>query len=92
MAGFGYCKGLYDANIFASLYDFVPLKRRAAAAGILNSLGWLGAGAAPVAVAVASDRFGMSAALSATSIIYLLIGGILLRAARAPALSRSAKT
>ena len=71
MACFGYFKGVYDANIFASLYDVVQVEVRATAAGILNSLGWLGAGFAPVAVAAASGRFGMSACLSATSAIYL---------------------
>jgi len=78
MAGFGYCKGLYDGNLFASLYDVVPVERRAAAAGIFNSLGWLGGGVAPVAVALASERYGMSACLSATSAIYLLSGCVLL--------------
>ena len=71
MACFGYFKGLYDANIFASLYDVVAVEVRAAAAGLLNSLGWLGAGFAPVVVAAGSGRFGMSACLSATSAIYL---------------------
>jgi MFS family permease len=42
MIGFGYFKGMYDANIFASLYDVVRVERRAAAAGLLNSIGWLG--------------------------------------------------
>jgi len=28
MAGFGFMKGLYDANIWAGLYDFVPAERR----------------------------------------------------------------
>jgi MFS family permease len=80
MAGFGYFKGLYDANIFASLYDVVPVARRGAAAGLLNSLGWLGAGFAPVAIALASARYGMSASISATAGIYVVIG-ILLAAA-----------
>ena len=26
MIGFGYCKGIYDANIFASLYDVVAVQ------------------------------------------------------------------
>ena len=78
MAGFGYFKGMYDANIFASLYDVVTVERRAAAAGILNSLGWLGGGIAPVAVAAASERFGMSACISATSAIYFGIAILLL--------------
>lgn len=71
MAFFGYFKGLYDANIFASLYDVVSVEVRGAAAGLLNSLGWLGAGFAPVLVAAASQHIGMSACLSATSVIYL---------------------
>ena len=81
MAFFGYFKGLYDANIFASLYEVVPVDVRAAAAGILNSLGWLGAGFAPVIVARASEEIGMSACISATSLIYLLCAGLLWRAA-----------
>ena len=41
MAGFGYFKGMYDANIWASLYDVVPVARRATAVGLMNSIGWL---------------------------------------------------
>jgi MFS family permease len=82
MACFGYFKGLYDANIFASLYDVVTVEVRATAAGWLNSLGWLGAGFAPVLVAAASRHFGMSACLSATSVIYLCCSLLLLAAAR----------
>lgn len=74
MVGFGYFKGLYDANIFAGLYDVVPIHRRGAAAGILNSLGWLGGGFAPILIALAAARFGLSACISAMAVIYLAIG------------------
>ena len=74
MIGFGYFKGLYDANIFAGLYDVVPIHRRGAAAGILNSLGWLGGGFAPILIALAAARFGLSVCISATAVIYLAIG------------------
>jgi MFS family permease len=77
MIGFGYFKGLYEANIFAGLYDIVPTGRRGLAAGILNSLGWLGGGLAPIAVAIGSNHYGMSACISATAGIYLLIGLLL---------------
>ena len=83
MACFGYFKGMYDANIFASLYEVVGVEVRAAAAGILNSLGWLGAGFAPVIVARASEAVGMSACLSATSVIYVVCAVLLWRAAAA---------
>lgn len=77
LIGFGYFKGLYDANIWASLHDVVRPEHRASAVGLMNSLGWIGGGVAPVAIAAASDRFGMSACISASSAIYLLIAVLL---------------
>jgi MFS family permease len=88
MIGFGYFKGIYDANIFASLYDVVPIERRSAAAGILNSLGWLGGGIAPIAIATASYRIGMSACISATCVIYFAVGALLLWSAESPGKAR----
>jgi sugar phosphate permease len=78
LAGFGYFKGLYDANIWASLHDVVPARVRATAVGVMNSAGWIGGGFAPIAIAMASERYGMSAAISASSIVYLLVGSLLL--------------
>jgi len=78
LVGFGYFKGLYDANIWASLHDVVPPQRRASAVGLVNSIGWIGAGVAPVAIAAASDRFGMSACISANSLIYLSVAMLML--------------
>src|SRR5438105_1503972 len=77
MAGFGYFKGFYDANIWASLHDVVPTARRATAVGAMNAVGWVGGGMAPIAIALASQRFGMSASISASSIIYLVVGLLL---------------
>lgn len=77
MIGFGLFKGLYDANIFASLYDFVKPERRGFAAGLMNSLGWLGGGVAPIAVAAAATHFSLGVCLSATSAIYLVLASCL---------------
>jgi sugar phosphate permease len=82
MIGFGYFKGLYDANIIAGIYDVVAVQNRGTAAGIANSLGWLGGGLAPVIIAVGSAKFGMSACMSATAAIYLIIGLLTLLASR----------
>jgi MFS family permease len=78
MIGFGYFKGMYDANIWASLYDVVQPDRRATALGFMNSIGWLGGGFAPVAIAAASATWGMSACISATSAIYLTVGVLMI--------------
>ena len=77
MACFGLFKGLYDSNIWASLHDVVPPERRATAVGVVNSIGWLGGGVATVIIAKASQRFGMSACISATSLIYLFLAIVL---------------
>lgn len=77
LIGFGYFKGFYDANIWASLHDVVRPERRASAVGFMNSIGWLGGGIAPIAIAAASERFGWSACISANSVIYLLFGLLL---------------
>ena len=77
LTGFGYFKGLYDANIWASLHDVVPPERRASAVGFMNSVGWIGGGVAPVAIAAASERFGMGACISFNSLIYLLAAALL---------------
>lgn len=82
MIGFGYCKGIYDANIFASLYDVVPPQQRGIAAGLLNSLGWLGGGFAPVIIALSFKRYGMGPSISATAIVYLLSALLVLAASR----------
>lgn len=74
LAGFGYFKGMYDANIWASLYDVVRPRFRASALGLMNSIGWLGGGVAPVAIGAMSERYGMGGSISATSMIYLSVG------------------
>jgi MFS family permease len=75
--GFGFFKGMYDANIWASLHDVVPPERRATAVGVMNSVGWLGGGVAPVAMASASGVWGMGMCLSATSVVYAVAGLLL---------------
>ena len=78
LIGFGFFKGFYDANIWASLYDVVKPERRASAVGFMNAIGWFGGGLAPVAIAAASARYSMSACISVNSVIYLTFGLLLI--------------
>lgn len=78
----GFFKGIYDANIFASLFDVVRPEARGTAAGFLNSIGWLGGGgSAPVLIGwIARDR-SLSAGITAASAVYVLAGALLVTAA-----------
>jgi MFS family permease len=78
LIGFGFCKGLYDSNTWAALYDVVRPERRGTALGLVNGLGWLVGGApAPILIAYAADRFGFGSSISATGLVYLLTGVLL---------------
>jgi sugar phosphate permease len=78
----GFSKGMYDANIFASLFDVVRPEARGTAAGFLNSVGWLGGGgAAPVLIGWIASDHGLSAGITAASTVYLLAAALLLTAA-----------
>ncbi len=82
MTAFGFCKGLYDANIWASLYDVVPAARRATAVGMMNMVGWSGGGLGSILIGVAVDRgMTMSAAISSTAIIYIIVACLLFTSA-----------
>jgi len=64
MTMFGLCKGLYDSNLFASRYDVIEPRPRAAAAGITNTVGWGGGALGPLAVGLAT-QYGRHVQISA---------------------------
>jgi len=87
MSLFGLCKGLYDSNIFAALFDVVEPRARGTAAGIMNTVGWGGGALGPLAVGWLSkhgrhvtEMENMSEAIACCSIIYI-VGAVLLLAA-----------
>jgi MFS family permease len=72
LSAWGLFKGLYDANIFASLFDVVRPEARGTAAGFMNMVGWLGGGAAaPVLTGFLADRYDFSLAISLAAAVYL---------------------
>ncbi|MGD1102889.1 MAG: MFS transporter, partial [Terriglobia bacterium] len=77
LTAWGLFKGLYDANIFAAVFDVVPPQVRGTAAGFINMMGWLGGGAAPVVVGFVAQRIGASQAISLSSVVYVAAGILL---------------
>jgi MFS family permease len=75
----GLFKGLYDANIFASAFDVVRPEARGSAAGLMNTIGWLGGGGtAPVVIGVLAEDRGLGTAIALASIVYVTAGVLLL--------------
>jgi len=90
MACFGFFKGMYDANIFASVYDVIHPRARATAAGVMNSVGWMGGALAPLIIGDIITRAGaaqevaaMSRAVAMGGVVYLAAASMLLVAAAA---------
>lgn len=81
LTAWGFFKGLYDANIFASAFDVVRPEYRGSVAGLMNLVGWLGGGAsAPLVVGFLAERRGLGWAISSTAIVYIFSGLLLLLA------------
>jgi MFS family permease len=81
LAAWGFCKGMYDANIFASVFDVIPPQARGSVAGLMNTIGWLGGGAlAPLTIGILANAYGLSVAIALASAVYILSGLCLLTA------------
>jgi sugar phosphate permease len=78
LTAWGLFKGLYDSNIFASVYDVIPAESRGAAAGFMNMVGWLGGGGtAPLVIGFLAERRGLSMAISSAALVYVGAGVLL---------------
>ena len=87
MTAFGFCKGLYDSGIFASLYDVIEPRARATAAGLMNMIGWIGGGLGPLAIGWAATHGShsskvenMSDAIALGGYVYLIGAAVLVAA------------
>ena len=75
---FGLFRGMYDSNLFASLFEVVPPEARATATGLMLSAGFLIGGTSPVVIGNLSQRYGLGPSLGATSVFYLAAGILML--------------
>ena len=74
----GLCKGLYEANIFASVFDVVRPEARGTATGFMNMMGWLAGGStAPLVVGYLSGRIGLGQAMAVTAVAYVIASVLL---------------
>ena len=75
----GFFKGIYDSNIFASAFDVVPTETRGTVSGSMNCVGWLvGGGIAPVLIGYLAGRLSLGNAIATSSVAYVIAGILLL--------------
>ena len=77
---FGLFRGIYDSNLFASLFDVIKPQYRATATGLMLSFAFLVGSFSPTVLGYLKSRFGLSFGLASLSVSYLL-GGVIILAA-----------
>lgn len=69
----GFFKGIFDGSIYAAMHDVVPPSARATAVGLMTTIGFAGAGLAPLVIGYAAEHIGgLGQAIAATAVLYLL--------------------
>jgi MFS transporter, Spinster family, sphingosine-1-phosphate transporter len=77
LAAFGFFRGMFDCNIFGSLFDVVAPHYRSSAAGLMLMFAFLISAITPVLLGVLKPTLGLTTSLSMLSISYVL-GAVLL--------------
>lgn len=80
LAGFGFFRGLYDSNLFASLFDVVAPRYRATAAGLMLSAAFVAGASAPLALGWIKSVSGLEAGLLLLAGVFAAAGLMLLAA------------
>lgn len=68
---FGFCRGIYDSNIFAALYDVIEIPYRATASGIMLMFAFIVGSASPYILGALKPVYGLSNGLSFLSVVYV---------------------
>jgi MFS family permease len=82
LAGFGLCRGIYDSNLFAALFDVIEPRYRASATGTMLAASFALSGFAPLVLGWAKSTIGLAAAFAGLSLVYLASGALLLLATK----------
>ncbi len=81
LALFGFFRGIYDSNIFASLYEVVAPAYRSSAGGLMLMFAFLMGASAPYILGVVKPTLGLATGISWLSISYVLAALLLMWAA-----------
>ena len=74
LGAFGLFRGVYDANLFAAIFDCVDNRLRSTVTGLVVACAYTVGAIAPVMMGMLRDRYGIETGLQALSIVALLAG------------------
>ncbi len=77
MGLFGFARGIYDSNLFAALFDYIPPQIRASASGLMLSVAMIVSAIGPVILAMLKESFGFRQAMASMSIV-VAVGGLVI--------------
>jgi fucose permease len=75
---FGFCRGLYDSNIFAALYDVIEKPFRSTATGLMLMFAFVVGSAAPYIMGLLKPVAGLSVSMAFLSVIYIFSASCIL--------------
>jgi len=78
---FGLFRGIYDSNLFASLFDVIKPQYRASATGLMLAFAFLVGAFSPTVLGMLKTKFGLSFGVSSLAGFYVL-GGVIILIAR----------
>lgn len=81
MGLFGFFRGVYDSNQFASIFDVVEPRYRASAMGMVLLFAFAFGAAAPVVMGMVKDSFGLAPAMASLA-AFFAVGAVIIFIAR----------
>ena len=72
MGGFGFFRGIFEANTYATLYDVIEPRLRSSASGVMICFAYLVGAFSPWIIGEIKPHLGLSVALASLSIAYVI--------------------
>ncbi len=76
LSGFGFFRGVYDANLFAAIFDVVEDRLRSSVTGLIVASAYVFGALAPLIMGSLKDKYGLTAGLDILAAVSLASGSI----------------
>jgi MFS family permease len=78
LAGFGFFRGVYESNLFASLFDVVESRFRSTAVGFMLSVGFIFSAFSPIMMGWSKSQYGISFTFAMLAPVLLISAAIII--------------